>query len=476
MLAGPSKCSAWVMLGALLLAGSLPAEETPPQQLGLYEGVVGGKLEELVEKSLLIQNPETMPNVTLQQVIARVEQLTKLQVWVDRQALTDAGLSLDNDSIISEWLAGETVVQLANRLSHNDAELIWEVHDGLAILTTTEKVSLTYETPLYPVGDLLAQGLDFHQLSEIILESTRGPWEVDEPGTGTLHQFGNLLFIRQTRRVHHEIVELLAILRRQDPIVIRDSSDEDVRVRRLLEENLVSFDWPGVPLGEFAKRLTELTGLNIRLNEKNLKDAGIDQNTRLDARAVNVPLIIALQKNLENVDNTELAVRVYDDVCHITTAEAASLRYDTMFYRLGSWGITGGDVDELSALLELETSGPWERTEPGTGTIRVVEPLNMLVIRQTYGVQREILKMLRDMRSKLARTKPVANSVARLSTPLDEPHLPVHTDHPLPETASSPAKVTRDQLTSVTWDSIGVYAPLLMALLLGCVAGYLGRH
>ncbi len=477
MCASPSICQRLVTLVVLLLGGVVIAEDAARRKPGLYDGAVGGHLAEVVDQSLLLRNPVNMKDVPLRQAMARIEQMTHWQVWIDKQAISDAGVILEEDTTITLWPAGETVLQLTNHLEDlTQTEFAWEVHGGIATLSTAEKVNERYQSKQYAVGDLLAQGLEADRLMELLQQETSGPWEAEEPGTGTIHAFGNLLFVRQTSRVQHEIAEMLAILRRQDPIVIRDSSDEDVRVRRTLEEKLVSVDWPGVPLGEFAQGLTELTGIQFRLDDQALKDSGIDQDTRLDARAVNVPLSLALQKNLENVNDVELTVRVSDEACHITTAEKAREQYETIFYRLESWGITGGDLDEIAALLELETSGPWDRDEPGTGTISVVEPLNMLVIRQTYRVQQEILEMLLEMRSKLAKPKPGASQAARPATPIGEPRQTVHIVQPNPDPTETLAPSSGPPFAAVTWETIGDYAPLLLALLLGCATGYLCRH
>lgn len=479
MWAGPSKCSLWAWLAMLLLAGSLAAEEVPPEKPGLYDGAVGIKRDEVIEKSLTGRNPERLENATLRQVVARVEQLTQLQVWLDAEALTEAGIDLGQETIVPLWSEGETLTQLQNHLSDQTGCLLaWVVHEGGVTLTTEEKSFLTYDTKQYPVGDLLSQGLTPQMLIELLEQESSGPWENDEPGTGTIHPIGNLLFVRQTHRIHQEVAEMLTALRRDDPVVFTHRSDEDMRLTRFLEEKIVSFDWPDVTIQAFTDQIQEMTGAKFRLDMQAITDAGISGDTRLEARAVNLSLFVALQHNLSHVHGTELTVQVTDEECLITTAEQANQRYETVLYHVGEWGITGENVDEFAALLELETSGPWDADEPGTGSISCIQPRSILVIRQVPRVHREILEILRDLRPKIT-LSPVALPTAAVSEPVAQ----AHSEDSAPQSPESPVPITTFRLprmphlgARVTWDDLGIYALLLMALLVGGASGYLGRH
>ena len=485
MLAGPSKCSAWVMLGALLLGGVLPAEEARPQQPGLYDGAVGGKLDEIAEKSVTRVNPETMENAPWPLVKARIEQMTGMQVVVDEQALTDSGIDLPNDRIIPLWLKGETVTYLETLLTRQlgGTPLTWFVQDGVVTLTTEEQANQTYVTRQYPIGDLLSEERGSDVMIALLEQSTRGPWDADEPGTGTLSVVGNLLYVRQTHRMQPAVAEILAGLRRKDPVVLTNCSEEDLRLRRVLDEKLISFDFPDNTLKEVADFLTQLTGAKFRLDQQGLTDAGLDEDTRVNARAVNLPLHVALQQMLGNVNGTELTVQVSDEECLITTKEKADLMYETVLYRVGPLGMTGERLIQFVAMLEQETSGPWDADEPGTGTIVFLKTENIVAVRQTQRVHREILEILRGLRptptvSPQHTTRSVAQPVApvALATAQSEPVIQVHAVHPAPSTTGSLLQSMRKPFASVTWEGFGVYAPLLMALLLGCVAGYLCRH
>ncbi len=439
-------CLACALLGGMV--GSHSAEDPPSQPvIGLYNGAVAVGLELDAGSPLWLTNPQAMTDASLKDVLARVEELTQLQVHVDWQSLTDAGLDVALDTIIPEWSAGESIRQLVERIpGHQKHELTWVVEDKLISLMTAERAGEKYTTTRYYVGDLLSKDFSEDELIGILQDQTMGPWSEDEPGTGTITPFGNHLFVRQTFRNQQEVQGLLEALRRSEPIVLIGRSPEDLRLLRLYEDKLVSFDWPQIPLAEFAKRLTEMTGANFRLDQQTLTDAGLDADTLIDAKAKNLPLSRALELNLSNVNGSYLMIVIEDGVFKITSGEKASERYETILYNLGSLGITGERLEEFVTLLEAETSGPWEVDEPGTGSISVYPNRSSLLVRQTPNVQREILDLLRDLRT----------------LPKDEPLFPSTKDGDkqvrtkyysmAPETAEALAKLIPESIAKGTWE------------------------
>ncbi len=482
MCASPSISQLGVMLAAILLAGVVQAEEAALRKPGLYDGAVGVQLDEIAERSVTRVNPETMENAPWPLVKARIEQMTGMQVLVDEQALTDAGIEVNEHTVIPQWLKGETVIYLATLLSHQfgETQVVWYAQEGLLNLTTEEKANETYVTRQYPIGDLLSDDCGPEAIIVILEQTTRGPWDADEPGTGTLSMVGNLLFVRQTHRMQQAVAEILAGLRRQDPVVLTNCSAEDLRLRRLLEEKQISFEFPDNTLHDVAKWLEATTGAKFRLDQQALTDAGLDQDTRVSVILANLPLQVALQQLLSNVNGTPLTVHVSHEECLITTEEKAMEKYETVLYRVGPFGMTGERLNEFVAMLEQETSGPWDADEPGTGTIAGIEPRSILVVWQTQRVHREILEILRGLRPTptvppQSTSRQVASPVA-LATPQNEPIKQVHAARPAPSAVGALAQSLRKPLTAVTWESLADYAPLLLALLLGCATGYICRH
>ncbi len=439
-------CLASVLLGSLV--ASLSAEKSPSQPvIGLYDGAVAVDPDQDAGGPLLLTNPQAMTDASLKDVLARVEELTQLQVHFDEQYSTDVGVDINLEMKIPEWPVGESIRQLLDRIpGHERVRLTWVVEDKLISLMTAERAGEKYTTTRYYVGDLLSKDFSEDELIGILQDQTMGPWSEDEPGTGTITPFGNHLFVRQTFRNQQEVQGLLEALRRSEPIVLIGRSPEDLRLLRLYEDKLVSFDWPQITLAEFAKRLTEMTGANFRLDEQTLTDVGLDTDNLIDAKAKNLPLSRALELALSNVNGSELMVVIEDGVFKITSGEKACERYETILYNLGSLGITGERLEEFVTLLEAETSGPWEVDEPGTGSISVYPNRSSLLVRQTPNVQREILALLRDLRT----------------LPKDEPLFPSTKDGDkqvrtkyysmAPETAEALAKLIPESIAIGTWE------------------------
>jgi hypothetical protein len=442
----------------------------PPQSL--YDGAMALQLNELVQKSRAIVNPETLPQGPFRLVTARIEEMTGLQVWIDEQALIDAGVGLSLNSDVPEWPAGDTIAQYTAQLS-SDVELGWSVHDRIATLTTREKIDERYVTRQYPIIPLLRRIGGYQPLFDALEESTCGPWDADEPGTGTLTLFSGALVVRQIPRVHQEVSEILAGLDHLERVVLIGCSQRELELRRLLEERVVSFDSPDVTLEEFVQLMNEMTGARFRIDEGALTDAGLDNDTQLVARAVSLPLHVALHQHLSSVNGTELTVVVTNDECLITTAEKASEMYETVIYNVGQQGISGSRIAPFIATLEQQTSGPWDADEPGTGTICSIDPLGVVVIRQTQRGHREILEMLRDLRKPLPQTAAVTTS---------ETNSQPESATPAAKSPCSLANFFSALKTHFRSDDndqgpeFEFSTPLLLALVMGGVAGYFGRH
>ncbi len=481
MVTSPSISQLCVMLAVLLLGGAVFAEDAASRRPGLYDGTVGVQRDEIFEKSLKGRNTETMEYAPLKDIFVQVEQITGMQVWIDNEVINIIGNRFE--AIMTEhhsWFQGETVTQLGHRLSRllRDTPLVWIVHNGVLTLTTEEKSQRQFVTRQYPIGDLLSDQCDATTIMFLLEQSTTGPWSSDEPGTGTLSMVGNQLFVRQTHRNQQAVAEILTGLRRNEPVVVMNCTDEDLRLRRMLEQRRISLDFPDITLKKVVECIQVETDARIRIDTQALVNSGLDEETRVVARAVNLPLIVALQTILGDVNGTELTVIVANEECLITTAEAANEMYETVLYRVGPLGMTGEKLNEFVAMLEQETSGPWDADEPGTGTICGIAPRSLLAVRQVQRVHREILEILRDLRPKSAAT-PVAQTAASQITSAIQSH-----SNPMsPKASVALVKTPTFRLpripnlfAAVTWEVVWDYAPLLMALLVGGVAGYIGRH
>lgn len=382
------------MVSAPELSAYEPLQRAPEAEL--FYGAVAYSDGPLGDPILSRVNTETLTDVRLEQISPRIEEIAQRQVVIDEMALAD--LKIDIDHRVT-WPKGETIYQLLDRIHNPDGHgLTWEIDEQILRLTTDERSSERYATQRYFVGDLLTEEFQVAEIMQVIEYQTSGPWHNDEPGTGTITQLGNHLYIRQTPKVQSEIVGVLRALRSDKPIVLMYVSEEELRLLRTLEERTVSFDWPEIKIQEFCQRLTEMTHVPLDLDEQGLQSAGLDTDTLVSAHANDLTLRRALELGLENVNGSQLTWYLEDEKIGITIA-GCDFPNTTMILNFTSLGITGDRLDQFAELIQNETSGPWDRDEPGSGEISVIPGRNALIIHQTRTVQREILQILADMRT-----------------------------------------------------------------------------
>ena len=88
------------------------------------------------------------------------------------------------------------------------------IHKGTLVVTSDIPCFNAALTRIYPVGKL--QPLGMQRLMELIKSETSGPWDSDEPGTGTIQALGDALVVRQDAKNHREIETLLDLLVRAE--------------------------------------------------------------------------------------------------------------------------------------------------------------------------------------------------------------------------------------------------------------------
>lgn len=156
----------------------------------------------------------------LQEVVTTLRKRWRCPIVFDRDALKQAGISLDEPvTFAARRLRG------ADALSHicRRLGLEWLHREGL-LLTTPEEADQQLSIRLYPVGDLVASGIepldghrtapDFQPLIDMIVTHVR-PQSWPDGNGDQPEVFGReLLIVRQTDEVHREIERLLTSLRR----------------------------------------------------------------------------------------------------------------------------------------------------------------------------------------------------------------------------------------------------------------------
>lgn len=155
---------------------------------------------------------------TLNDLIDFLEDVHGIQIEINQRALDAEGLTVD-DIEISAQLSGISLKSALN-ITLDPHELTYIIKNEVMMITTETDAEQELENRVYLVGEFLdptERETSMSQLMDAIQTSTAGIWmDVDGDG-GTMSQLrGSRLVIRQTRKVHDEIVTLLEQLRDAD--------------------------------------------------------------------------------------------------------------------------------------------------------------------------------------------------------------------------------------------------------------------
>jgi len=175
-------------------------------------------INEALEKRVEFDFSET----SLFDVLGHVKNTFGINVKPDRQALDDVGIP--DDTPVTIRVSGITL-RSALALILEPLDLAWLIDDGVLLISTPEEEERRRSVGIYSVGDLVVcrdendkLWDDYDSLIRMIVPSVAVySWNgMGGPGSIFGGTFGSakLLVIRQTRKVHNEILELLKELRR----------------------------------------------------------------------------------------------------------------------------------------------------------------------------------------------------------------------------------------------------------------------
>ncbi len=395
-----------VMLSGLLSAtvfAQLPASVEKPVETAAPSLKIEIPDEPQAFDPATLMPPELAKRVThefkrtsLREVIQWLQQEQQLKVIVDAQALSNAGVLISDQ--VSERLENEPLYQLLDRLQ--SLQLAWYVADGNVHLTTTESVSEHYITIPYNIGDLLDAGIEDVALLSTIEQSTSGPWDADEPGTGTLVQLGDVLFVRQTDSMQREVSALLTALQKPSRRTLLLDCPQHAGLREKLEQR-ISVNFQETAFEEAVSQLAALAMADIRI-DRSLSTAGI-RNRQPVTLAANEQKLRTIIQGL--AIDVKLVPLLRDGVLWIATEESASERYHTAVFDVRDLCRNSDESSALTEAILSQTAGPWDDNEPGTGTLEFPLPGTM-VVRQTEAQLDAVLELLENYRIALRASKP----------------------------------------------------------------------
>lgn len=155
----------------------------------------------------------------LEDCFSFLREFHKINIWLDRGALTDEGVALDQP--ITLKLTGVRLESILNLLL-GPVQLDWIIQDEVLKITTRAKADELGEVRTYDVQNLLDSG---HTPEELIASITKcvapGTWTGEDASGGISHT-GGVLIVRQSQRTHAEVASVLEDLDR-----IADAEEEE---------------------------------------------------------------------------------------------------------------------------------------------------------------------------------------------------------------------------------------------------------
>lgn len=351
----------------------------------------------LVPKQLAVPVTVNFTDSTLREIMQWIREEQKIAVLFDNRALSEEGILLGEP--VADRLDGDPIYLLLNRLS--SLGVAWYVEDDILHITTIIEAEDRSSTKSYNVSDLLDTGYNPIDFESTIHQATAGPWEDQEGSGGSMEWLGDVLFVRQTDRMHRQVAGLITALRKHSRQTFTLDPPQHLTLRQKLNEN-VSVKFQNTPLFRAMQELAEQTKIDIRLDKPALKEEGVRDREPVSLTLSNRKLSTALHVLLADIGLTWI---LNDGVLWITTEIQAEDYRKTVVYDVRDLCRNRAESTELTAAIQAQTNGPWEATAGSGGTI-VFPKAGTMVVHQTERILQEVLDLLAAYRKALLASKP----------------------------------------------------------------------
>lgn len=356
-----------------------------------------------IDPATLVPPPLAAPvtvkfdEATLKEVVTWLQTEQKLGVVLHQSALKDDGILVSEP--VSDQLREQPLYMLLDRLSA--LNLGWYMEAGLLHITTITAADEHMPTISYNLGDLFDAGYESDELLMSIQVAGSGQWDDVDGVGGQMVLLGDVLFVRQTDKVHREVAGLLAALRKHGRRTFTLDAPQHAPLREKLLQP-VSVDFQETPLSGVAQELSRLTDADIRLDAPALKDEGIRERTPItlklaEQKVSTVLRVLLTEHGLDWV--------LQDGVLRITTATKADEIFKSAVYDVRDLSRDNKEAAALQRAVRSQTNGHWEATEGVGGDLTFARP-GVMVVRQTERVHDEVLQLLENYRMALRASKP----------------------------------------------------------------------
>lgn len=382
-----------------------PAEEHPaPSEASGF--VIHSSAKAGLPRELTMPVSIELVDVSLKELADFLSQQTSLPLKFD-PAVTDAGLNPDEAR--TKLVTSGPLFEVLDRLFDDAIEgnpLSWTYRDGLIHITTEEDMVERRFVRSYDVSPLVAHGIPVEAVTGLIPGATSHSWDIEEPGTSSINPLGQRLVIKADFRQHRQIAGLLAglqsILGGKTDVILTDEPESTLQIPEMLRKP-GSFEFPDNALAEVGQWILETQHVPIRFHSS-VVEAGVNPDeAKISLALLNKPLSVMLGLMLENVEGTELEAVPHLGQLSVMTADIANELYTTGVYRIRAFE----EADVTSELIAAiyATTGPWDRDEPGTGTLQQPHS-GVLVIRHTARVHAEIQRLIAEHQKTLVAVTP----------------------------------------------------------------------
>ncbi len=339
-------------------------------------------------------------DVTLNNFVEFVAQLTAVKITFDRDAMSDVGVGTDDT--LSVRLAGATYAEVLD-VALMPLGLGFIVRQGELIVTTLARQAGLQRAATYPIAELCGEEPSSCEALTAVIRALVAPntWAT-VGGTGRLLVEDGLLVAETNDLVHRRLAEFLEKLR----LARGSEGDDDAggagvsllsrtsQAFEILQTPVaLDFDKP-TPLAEILARLQETAGVNLLLDIPALAAAGITPGVETSLKVAGVTLEQALDRVCSSL---ELTHRVKDDqTIQITTITAAAGRLELEFYPVDAQLEGDTSADALIARIQASIAPQSWTPNGGPAAILFDKSANCLIVRQTQPQQTRIEALLNN--------------------------------------------------------------------------------
>ncbi len=322
----------------------------------------------------------------LDEMLAEFSRRVEMPLLIDVVSLNDIGMP--EDEPVSDRLLNLPAYLLLDRLASPYA-LGWYVDDGFVVVTAKVHAEDRLTLRSLVLTDLMEEGYEPDVLIDLIQTVTEGNWEDIDGIGGTVSRVGDVIFVRQSDRMHRQVAALLQTLRHhgRETCVLAPPVHATIR-EKLMTPIMVEFD--RVPLQTALSQLSDKIGTDIRIDEVSLTDVGIptDEPVTLTMRDKSVETALRfLLQPLELTAVPDLGRLL------VTTTEVAEARWQVVLHDVSDVCKSKDQTEQLSRAILNETGGPWEDID-GVGGVIKVPVSGIMVVRQTEKQLQEVRELL----------------------------------------------------------------------------------